>query len=455
MPSMQNKPQMVEAVVFFRGPGICKEMLFPEFEAVLDGVVNLQEFADQQIRAAYVLISPRLLIRAAVFFCIDFDEDGSADRGWNIPLRHLAERTGRGPDLGAGPIRLACRSQCPVSWHQMHLWDPKLTGADSELIQLRDRIAGNPLGLLIDEDIVPPVPTERLQVVAEDAWYAEQSRQKPAGGAKLSDQEQRQKAALLIKQQRQRIANLERLREEEVSRLRQVAEAQQAEARAQVLDLQRKLQEQEALNTSLHSQLAAEAEHFQKAREEMGAQLRALEASGQQEAGALRERLEREAEARIAAAVAELKEQVAIRDVELAYRNELDAQLEEEIARLTRERDELASRIDGLQLLEKLSQQGVAFTAYHPGVGHLTLAPTDILRYHENPIAFVAARCNVAEEQYRQWLQHYQSPVCVATLPSGERCAIPLDKVDSPARFVVGQSNCCARHRQAAQRTGS
>ena len=39
--SMQNKPQMVEAVLFFNERGICKEMLFPEFEAMLDGVVNM------------------------------------------------------------------------------------------------------------------------------------------------------------------------------------------------------------------------------------------------------------------------------------------------------------------------------------------------------------------------------------------------------------------------------
>ena len=119
--SMQNKPQMVEAVMFFGDKGIRKAMFFAEFEALLDGVVNMPEFADQQLSAAYLLINPRLLIRSAVFFYLDFDEQGKADTGWNMPLRHLAERAGRGPDLGAGPIRLACRSQCPVSWHQMHM----------------------------------------------------------------------------------------------------------------------------------------------------------------------------------------------------------------------------------------------------------------------------------------------------------------------------------------------
>eukprot|EP01031_Cornospumella_fuschlensis_P016926 gene16926-20696_t len=60
--SMQNKPQMVEAVLFFNERGVCKEMLFPEFEAMLDGVVNMPEYADEQMRLAYVLINPRLLV---------------------------------------------------------------------------------------------------------------------------------------------------------------------------------------------------------------------------------------------------------------------------------------------------------------------------------------------------------------------------------------------------------
>ena len=54
--SMQNKAQMVEAVLFFNDRGVCKEMLFPEFEALLDNVVNMPEFADQQMRLALSLI---------------------------------------------------------------------------------------------------------------------------------------------------------------------------------------------------------------------------------------------------------------------------------------------------------------------------------------------------------------------------------------------------------------
>lgn len=452
---MQNKPQMVEAVLFFNEGSICKEMLYPEFEAVLDGVVALPEFADRQMHAVYVMINPRLQVRAAVFFCLDFNDDGSADAGWNIPLRQLAERTGRGPDMGAGPIRLACRSQCPVSWHQMHMWDPKVGPERNDLVVLRETIKRNQLGLLVEEETPQAVPAERLQMVAEDTWYAaEAGKDAAAKRSESHEREQRQKAALLIKQQRQRITNLERLREDDALKLTAAAEKERKAQQEEIRTLQQKLQQQTELNASLHAQMTAQGESFQKAREEMSKQLRTLEVSGRVEIGAAREQFEHEAQARIAAAIAEYKEQVAIRDVELAYRNELDAQLEEEIQRLKTECETL--RHSGDRVLEELSRQGVVFMAYHPGAGHLTIALQDLARYRANPLAYAAAKCFVSEEQYRQWLEHYQKPACVAALSSGERCAMPLDKIDAPSRFVIGESNCCARHRKEdRQRTGS
>ena len=267
---MQNKPQMVEAVLFYNEGTICKEMLYPEFEAVLDGVVALPEFADRQMHAVYVMINPRLQVRAAVFFCLDFNEDGSADDGWNIPLRQLAERTGRGPDMGAGPIRLACRSQCPVSWHQMHMWDPKVSAERNDLAVLRDNIKRNQLGLLVEDEGAPVVPAERLQMVAEDAWYAaEAGKEATTQRSESHEREQRQKAALLIKQQRQRIANLERLREEDALKSAAAADKERKLLQEEIRSLQQQLQQQTELNASLHAQMTAQAESFQKAREEM------------------------------------------------------------------------------------------------------------------------------------------------------------------------------------------
>jgi hypothetical protein len=450
--SMQNKPQMVEAVLFFseRG-GISKQMFFPEFEALLDGVVNMPEFADQQMRVAYVLINPRLLIKSLVFFYLDFDERGAPDSGWNIPLQALAERAGRGPDLGAGPIRLACRSQCPVSWHQMHLWDPSLTPGNNDLALLRDVVKRNSLGLLVEDENAQTVAPERLQMASEDKWYAADPVQEEAAKASQKhDQAQRLKAAQLIKQQRLRISSLTQQHEEELAKFKLASEEQSKSQQAQMQGLQQMLRQQEEHNAALKAQLAAQAASFQTSREGMTEQLRALERDGRSESDSLRAQFEGEMQAKIASAVAEYKEQVAIRDVELAYRAEQDTQALQEINRLKRAYADLASQ-GGEQILERLAKLGVVFVVYHPGAGHLTIPLQDITSYQDNPLAYAATKCFVSEEQYRHWLAHYQQPSCETLLPSGERCAIPIDRIDSPSRFALGESNCCARHKAGSR----
>ena len=450
--SLQNKPQMVEAVLFFNERGICKEMHYPEFEALLDNVVQMHDFADQQVRCAYVLINPRLLVRSVVLFLLDFDERGEADKGWNIPLRHLAERAGRGPDLGAGPIRLACRSQCPVSWHQMHLWDPNLSSAGNDLALIRDAVKRNNLGILVEEEMPQPVELDRLQMVSEDRWYApaSASQEEIEKRAAELEEQHRQKTAQLIQQERLRIATLSQQHEEELAKFRLVAEQQLATLKQQAQALQQQLKQQEELNASLKAQLAAQADAFAASREEISQQQRELEKLGKNQIDLLRAQFDSELSAKIAAAVVEHQEQVALRDVELAYRKEQETQLREEIARLHEQLEQARGQGDG-QVLEQLSKLGVVFVVYHPGAGHLTIALQDIARYQENPMAYVAAKCFVSEPQYCQWLAHYQMPSCEALLPSGERCGMPIDRVDTPSRFISGDSNCCARHKASSK----
>jgi hypothetical protein len=450
--SMQNKPQMVEAVMFFTGGEVNKAMFFPEFEALLDGLVGLPEFADQQVKAAYLLINPRLLIRSAVFFYIDFDEQGNADTGWNMPLRHLAERAGRGPDLGAGPIRLACRSQCPVSWHQMHMWDPDLAPGHNELTILREAVKANRLGILVEEDR-PPVELDRLQMAREEKWHAP-----PDPGAELSrlqaekeEHEHRVKTAQLIKQLRLRIVSMTQQHDDEVAKLKLAAEQQSKQLKASIQELQQALQQKDKLNLNLKADLSGQAASLSNVREEMTRQLKAAEQHAKASAELLRTQYEMEMQAQVAAAVVDYKEQIAIRDVELAYHSETDGQLQQEITRLKAEREQLVSQ-GGDQILQRLSKLGVVFVVYHPGAGHLTIPLQDVGRYQDGPMSYVAAKCFVSEEQYCSWLAHYQQPSCEALLPSGERCAMPIDRVDTPSRFVADESNCCARHKASKRK---
>ncbi|MOA39037.1 hypothetical protein D3C78_1607830 [compost metagenome] len=120
--------------------------------------------------------------------------------------------------------------------------------------------------------------------------------------------------------------------------------------------------------------------------------------------------------------------------------------MQTELNRLRLECEALEGQ-SGQLMLERLAQLGVVFVVYHPGAGHLTIPLADIARYQDNPLAYAAAKCFVSESQYRQWLLHYQQPTCDATLPNGERCSMPIDRIEAPSRFVAGESNCCPRHR--------
>lgn len=457
--SLQKKPQMVESVMFFDERGICKEMLYPEFEALLDGVVDLPEFAAQQMRAAFVLINPRLLVKAAVFFYVHFGDKGEADRGWNIPLRHLAERAGSGPDLGSGPIRLACRSQCPVSWHQMHLWDPSLSPAQNDLLLIRDAAKRNNLGVLVEDETAQAVEPAKLHMASEHKWYMQPDdlelirSEEAVRKADKNEQEQRLKAAQMIKQQRLRISSLSQQHEEELARQRLQAEQREQALQAQLATLERTLAEQTQRNDALKARLTAQAESFRQAHDNMDRQLQALAHNGRSELDGLRAQFEQEAQARINAALLESQERLASQEAQLARQARQEAQLRAEFGQLAAERDRLA-REGGEQILERLAGQGVVFVAYHPGAGHLTIPLQDMGAYQRNPQAYAAAKCFVSEAQYAQWLTHYQQPSCVAQLPSGNRCDMPIDRVDSPSRFVGGESDCCARHRSSArQRT--
>lgn len=445
---LHNKPQMVEAVMFFTDQKIFKQMLYPEFEAVLDGMVNMPEFIDQQVRAAYVLINPRLLVRSVVFFYIDFDENGAADPSWNIPMRHLAERSGRGPDLGAGPIRLACRSQSSVPWHQMHLWDPDLSPQSNHLLMLRDAVKNNSLGLLFDESPEQFIATEQLKVAAEEGWdsaFKMDTKAQAAGREK--DLEQRQKAAQIIKQQRLRISVLEAQHEEQVRQLRQHSQAALATQQQSYAQLQRQLQQQVRLNSELKQQLTEQADNLQALRADLQVRLRTFEQHEREAMQALREQFEHELQARIAVAVVEYKEQVAIRDVELAYKAEHEQQLSQEVAQLKAQLQKQAGQ-SGEQILERLTRSGVVFVACHPGVGHITIPLQDMAAYQQEPMGYVAKKCAVSQEQYSHWLSHYENPVCCAKFDEQTRCGLPLARESSPGAFVVGVTDRCSKHKR-------
>ncbi len=146
-------------------------------------------------------------------------------------------------------------------------------------------------------------------------------------------------------------------------------------------------------------------------------------------------------------AVVEYKEQVAIRDVELAYKAEQEQQLENELEQLKKQLQDQAGQ-SGEQILERLSRSGMVFVACHPGVGHITIPLQDMALYQQKPMQYVAKKCAVTEDQYMRWLTHYEKPMCSAMLNEHTPCGLPLARENLPGSFVEGQSNRCSKHKK-------
>lgn len=138
-----------EAVLLFDADlgGIDSEYTSSDFEALIAGGATLSQFAASVVNAAFAVVGSALAVRAMVFFTFKVDEDGLADSSFNLPLRYLADNAGTGPDLGAGPIRLACRGQCPVPWHSVNMWEPISDSECASIDLVQKVIWRNRLGL--------------------------------------------------------------------------------------------------------------------------------------------------------------------------------------------------------------------------------------------------------------------------------------------------------------------
>jgi len=253
----RNSKELFEAIIFFGKKSIAKEMLYSEFEAVLDGVVGITELANREVDAAYVKITSALKVHSIVTFQIEFNNRGFADEDWNIPLRHLADNAGPGPDLGGGPIRLACRSQCSVSWYQRELWEPNQRDIDHFQL-LQDAMTRNKLGLITDDDFddIPLVSTPPLvdvqasevevplmsDTVDMSSWDQPDESEAERTNLKLHEQatEFQGKVDLLIQRQKQTIQGIEEKYREEIDQVKRAMrnETQSYRQRAQDLEQQ-------------------------------------------------------------------------------------------------------------------------------------------------------------------------------------------------------------------------
>ena len=354
--SSRKSKELFEAICFFGKKSIVKEMRYSEFEAVLDGVVGITELANREVNAAYIKITSSLKIHSVVTFQIEFNANGFADEDWNIPLRHLAENAGPGPDLGAGPIRLACRSQCSVSWYQRELWEPNQKEIN-HLQLLSEAVQRNKLGLIVEEDemsstaSLPPVIQQQVSVedvplmsdTVEVPTLQEQSFDQTAVNQKLENQaaEFQKKVDLLISRQKQTIQGLEEKYKDEIDQVKRAMrnEAQSYRHRAQ--ELEQQANQNRVLLEKLQSRNAKlEREHIQL-QEQTESQKEQYDQLKDEYLELLRN--QRSVDDEKSRKVIELKEELTGKAIELD-------EMAEDLNRLKALNTELSERIEGYQI---------------------------------------------------------------------------------------------------------
>ncbi|MEQ5834186.1 DNA repair protein [Marinobacter sp. NFXS9] len=406
------------AVFFMDGATVARQMRGSEFGAFLDGYVGLSDLADTEVRAVYLNLGPDLGIRGLVFFRIYFDEEGRADSHWNVPVEKFSETAAKGPDLGAGPIYLACRSQCPEPRFTDELWDPDMTPGSNHFQAIRRAVDENHLKFQKKVMEAPDEDIPILQAAVKRSSSTTDTREAAR---------QRVRLARTIREQRLRIKTLQSVHRDAMSDIQREHRHEMQTLRNELQAMEEKLERQRLANEQLKVRLSERNEQYLTLQQEIS------------EAGNATDARQDASDAEVVL----LREQLERKQRELELRND-------KIVVLEQERYDLAHREPAENtLMAELKAQNVFLVAYHPGLGHITLPYEDIPRYFENAMAYVAEKCGLNEPAYRQWLAHHEDPRCQAEV-DGKPCHEPLIRVSQPSDFRPGVDDRCEPHQETS-----
>lgn len=411
------------AVFFFEDKKLVRQLLWLEFEAVLDGFVPLVEQAGQKVRAVYLTIAPGPAAIAAVFFLIDFDKNGFADRRWNIPLDQLSENSAEGPDLGAGAIKLACKSQCSISWHKEQLWDPDFQSKTGHFAVIRQAVSANRLNL--DFQVEEPEPDAPEADTHHNPAQTQQTLKEQQLILATLEEKQRQEVDRIKREHQQQLESYQA----ELEREKQVSERQ----RHKISDLESQVDNLRQKVHSLREYFEEEFDHLKSADKA------AMETLSRQH--------EIEIDEAVREAVSSLRDQLQLRDIEMMYRDTQMSSLQDEIGRLQQEKQSLLEN-SGNKLLDRLHASGISFVTFQPGAGQITVPLDSLVEFMDDKIGFVSARCGVPKSTYARWLAHFKNPRCTAELEQGRTCGRSIQRINQPAEFNCGSSDHCAQHQQ-------
>ncbi|WP_313555598.1 sodium:proton antiporter [Teredinibacter franksiae] len=438
-----DNDELARAIFFFGDKGlVAKEMHYSEFEAVLDNYVPSMEWAGRTAKAVFLEIDSKMRIRTCVFFTVGFTKKGEVEGSWNIPLDQLARNAIRGPDLGAGPIRLVCESQCPIQYFRGALWNPELRAGKNQLQMLTKAVVRNKLAIQFRDgpDAEIEAPSKAVDAQLLEKKISQELRKEYA-------REYRDHMAQLLKDQRLRTATIASDSDKSIASLKVEQSNRIEEYRSLINEKSNLLAEEKVRNQTLKDTIDGQAKKIEGLREYFEHKLEKVEGQGADVVQALRENYQAETTAKIESATIELKEMLQMREVELMYRNEQESQLRDEIARLRQEHQALLGS-GGNEILGKMTGKGISFVSYQPGAGHITIPTDDVGAYMENPVAYAAAQCGVHEDHYSAWLAHYQAPVCTSVDSDGNICSENVHRVSNPADFHSGDQDRCSVHKE-------
>lgn len=407
------------AVFLMDGVNVSRQMRATEFDAFLDGYVGLSDLADTDVRAVFVQIGDDLQVRGMVFFRIYFDEEGRADSHWNIPVESLAGKGSAGPDMGAGPIRLVCRSLCPEKRYKSELWDPDMTPGSNHFQTIRKAVTANYLkykrkNASADDQI----PVLRTALGKPDAEVAAQEARA-----------QRNRLAHMIREQRLRIKTLQSAHKDSLAAMQREQRIEHRARQEEVAELERKLEKNRLDAKKVKKRLDRKDLQIGELRQQLE-EVRSV-------ASDIPQGLEEAAQAEVVL----LREQLERKQRELDSIGRLVGELEDSLSEARNKTPDEDS------LIRQLQDQKVFLVGYHAGVGHLTLPFNDLRRYFDNPTGYAADKCGISEPDYRRWLDHYENPVCRAKgSGKGKICGQPVMRVSRPAEFEPGLHDRCDQH---------
>lgn len=375
-----------EAVICYESGRMQRCMQWPEFEAILDRYIPLQELSSQSTEWIYVHNNADQW--SCVLFTLAFDEQGLADERWNLPLQRLC---GQAPlqSIDGVMLRLMQAGECRVSAIRSQLWDlPEQQSRQDFISSIQSIFERSELGFSRGDSNVSS---------DSDETSSENTDAASTPGDIHNE----------LRDLNLRVADLKAA----LTAFKSNSERERAALLKERESLSRHWQEK---NTLLRDQIKA-----------LEAQITGSDSSLDGE-GLLKIQ-----KRRFQHDLVHLRDQLR----EQRRENEI----------LRQELDALRLAGDS-SLLKQLMDAGVSFVVCHPGVDDLLLPLSEAQRYLQDPLEYIAAHCGVSKAHYEAWLEHWRMPVCAAAAAE-QRCGKTLEPVSQPASFIAGVSDRCETHK--------